>query len=901
MCDIIKLNPNKVRRYHTLIETYLNNFRVGSGPNIKHSHIAMGETFTGKFFINEENIKDFTKLYSDAVQYGVILNIAEKTKDYGPILIDIDLEIPNEDSKNTENRLYDDKIILSVIDAYITSIKKYLDVDTSELEVSILEKPSTTIKGNVIKDGIHLIFHNICAHYKLRHLVRYHAVKILIENETFVNFTKPVETIIDLSVVSKNDWLMYGSTKKNSTSVYKLTKIYAPDKKNKNEYCELDITNFLANTEKLVFMYSLQQKEWSQENANAFLEDIEFADIEADYARFCEKNVKNYNHTYDEFIPANKENEIRKAKFLVSILSPDRNNTFEQWIRVGWALHNIDKSLVNTWIEFSRLSPKFKEGECEQLWPKMKEGLTMRSLMFWAEEDNYQKYHEYMKNEFNEILKKSLDGSTYNIAKALYAKYMNRFICASPKHNTWYEFKNHRWIKIQDAYTLKKEISEGFAHDYFEMLKKLLDKRNEASDFDKQEIQDKIERVTKITSKLLDSSFKDKIMKESSTLFYDCEFEEKLDENVDLIGFNNGVFDLVNYEFREGRPDDWIALSTKVDYYPYNPKNPNSPKMLKFLREILPNDNVRQYFLLSLAMCVAGHNIQKLNIATGSGGNGKSILFNLVKLALGQYFITMPITVFTRKRGSAGTATPELARMKGARCACSSETDHDEQLSVGIMKELTGGDSIMVRNLFSDPIEVKPQLKFFMLCNTLPTVPSTDHGTWRRIRVIEFSSEFVDTPIKPNQYLADSELEGKVKEWAELFASYLIDLYVNNHKINKFKIVEPEEVLYSTNAYKMENDHFNEYFKTRITITNNKKDSISIKSMFEDFKLWYKNSYEKNKKVVTQSDLIKYMKDKMGEPNGLKWKGIVFTNYNNDEDSNTGSDNETLEKSALDI
>jgi P4 family phage/plasmid primase-like protien len=898
MADIIKLNPNKVRRYHTLVETYLNNFRVGSGANIKHTHIAMGETFTGKFCLNEENIKEFTKLYCDAIQYGIILNIAEKPKDYGPILIDIDLEIPNENYN--DGRLYDDKIILSVIDAYINSIKMYLDVDCSELEVSVLEKPSTTLKGSIVKDGIHLIFHNICAHYKLRHLIRYHAIKILIENETFINFTKPVETIIDLSVVSKNDWLMYGSAKKGGTATYKLTKIYAPDKKNNNEYCELDITNFLNNSEKLIFMYSLQQKEWTADNTNALLEDVEFIDIEADYARYCEKTVKNYSISLDDFIPPNKENEIRKAKFLVSILSPDRNNTFEQWIRVGWALHNIDRCLLNTWIEFSRQSPKFKEGECEQLWPKMKEGLTIRSLMFWAEEDNYHKYHEFMKNEFNEILKKSLDGSTFNIAKALHAKYMNRFICASPKHNTWYEFKNHRWVKIQDAYTLKKEISEGFVQEYYDMLKKLIERRNDSTDFDKQEIQEKIERVTKITSKLLDSSFKDKIMKESSTIFYDCEFEEKLDENIDLIGFNNGVYDLANYEFREGRPDDWISLSTKVDYYPYNPKNPNSPKMLKFLREILPNENVRQYFLLSLAMCVAGHNVQKLNIATGSGGNGKSILFNLVKLALGQYFITMPITVFTRKRGSAGTATPELARMKGARCACSSETDHDEQLSVGIMKELTGGDSIMVRNLFSDPIEVKPQLKFFMLCNTLPTVPSTDQGTWRRIRVIEFSSEFVDTPIKPNQFLADSELEGKVKEWAELFASYLIDLYVNNHKLHKMKIAEPQEVLYSTNSYKMENDHFTEYFNHRIVVTNSKKDTISIKSMFEDFKAWYKHIYDKSKKVITQTDLVKYMKDKIGEPINLKWKCVVFNN-GNDEDSNTGSDNETVEKSALDI
>ena len=43
-----------------------------------------------------------------------------------------------------------------------------------------------------------------------------------------------------------------------------------------------------------------------------------------------------------------------------------------------------------------------------------------------------------------------------------------------------------------------------------------------------------------------------------------------------------GVYDLKLHEFRKGQSDDYISLSTKVDYIPWNPNNPTSKKILQF-------------------------------------------------------------------------------------------------------------------------------------------------------------------------------------------------------------------------------------------------------------------------------------------------------------------------------
>lgn len=883
------LNPNKVKKLQTNIYNTLEKYRVGSGADIKYTHVSMGDTFVGKFNLDKKAIKDFNKSYGEAIDYGIEFNIAEKPKEFGPPLVDIDLEIIKEDYIN-DTRLYNYKMILEVIDAYREGCKKYLDLTNDELQVCLIEKPKPTFKPTLIKDGFHLIFNNICAHFKTRHLIRVHAISVLQKSELFTRFTKSLNEIVDKAVVSTNCWLMYGSRKKDG-QVYSLTKIF----NNNND--ELNISTF-NNKYNCIKMFSLQQKIWKEDSAHPYLENITTEIIDADYNKYCEKHFSlNKSSIEDTFVPENKEDEVRKATYLVSLLSDERASNFDSWMRVGWALHNISTTLLPVWIEFSKKCSKFKKGECDEKWRYMRnEGLTVRSIMIWAEQDNYTKYHQFIVAEFSEVLNKSLDGSTYYIGKALYTKYLNKFVCASLKNDLWYEFKNHKWFPVIHGYTLQKEISESFASEYIKLVAKFSTRATELTGMEREELLNKSSKIQKIISQLMNISFKEKVMKECKNLFYDPDFEKKLDEKYDLIGFDNGIYDLENNEFREGRPDDYISKTTGNDYTHFNQNNPYSIKMFKFFEEILPNEEVRKYLLITLSTCVSGHNKEeKLNIATGSGSNGKSLLFSLVQMALGDYYISCPITIITRKRGSSNQASPELLRLKGARCGCFQETDDGEKLNVGIMKEITGNDSFMVRGLFSDPIEIKPQIKFFLACNQLPAVPSIDGGTWRRLRVIGFDSKFVETPEKSNEYLIDNTLKQKIKEWAPMFISYLIYLYVNEYKKLAY-LSEPDAVKYSTNSYKMENDHFTEFFNNRIEVTANKKDSISVKTMYENFKEWFKLSHEGGR-IPVHSELNKFLNEKIGEPKYQKWKGYKFINYNEDE---TDSDIENNEKNALD-
>jgi len=204
------------------------------------------------------------------------------------------------------------------------------------------------------------------------------------------------------------------------------------------------------------------------------------------------------------------------------------------------------------------------------------------------------------------------------------------------------------------------------------------------------------------------------------------------------------------------------------------------------------------------------------------------------------------------------------------------------------MKELTGNDAFMARGLFEDPREIKPQIKFFLTCNDLPIVPSRDGGTWRRLRVVAFNSRFCNDPKEPNEFKIDTRLKEKIKEWGAYFLGYLIHIYNSQYKKSEY-LVEPEAVKYSTNAYQADNDHFLDYFETRIEVVDDPKSIISKKNLYSDFKIWFKEYHEGNK-LPRCEQLSRFLDEQLGKGTTRGWKNITFKNEELDDEDGPSND-----------
>ena len=119
-------------------------------------------------------------------------------------------------------------------------------------------------------------------------------------------------------------------------------------------------------------------------------------------------------------------------------------------------------------------------------------------------------------------------------------------------------------------------------------------------------------------------------MTECKELFIQSKFEEKLDSNKYLVGFDNGIYDLQKLEFRDGTPDDYITFSTKIDYIPFeeiDQSDSNFQEMLNFLETVFIDEEIRHYFLKVLASSLQGHNAEeKFRVWTGTGCHAKDSL-----------------------------------------------------------------------------------------------------------------------------------------------------------------------------------------------------------------------------------------------------------------------------------
>jgi P4 family phage/plasmid primase-like protien len=499
---------------------------------------------------------------------------------------------------------------------------------------------------------------------------------------------------------------------------------------------------------------------------------------------------------------------------IATLISLKRTENWESWARLGWCLKNIDDSLENVWVTLSRRSSKYVEGECEQLWTRMRRGtIGVGTLHVWAKADSPEAYRTISSLSVHELVRKSLTGSNHDIACVMFSMFRHSFVCSSIQHNIWYEFTNHHW---QPSTTLRKRIPTDVWREFMEASIRLSQMALAAPAHELSDLLDDSKKLSQVAEKCKISLFKDYIMKECAELFYDIKFEDKLDTNIHIIGFENGVYDLEVDEFRDGQPDDFLTFTTRNNYVPYDENSPEAEGIQKYLSQVLPKPEMKDYVLDLFASFLHGLcKEQKFYIWTGTGAKNK--LVELFELAFGDYCCKI---ILNPKRVASNAANSEVAKAKGKRFVCIQEPSGDEKLNIGFMKELSGGDKIIARCIYKEPIEFKPQFKIILLCNTMPDIPSNDGGTWRRIRVVNFECPDPDVEI---EFPIDLK---------EMFMALLIKVY---RRYNAAGIHEPKEVLMrATNEYKTQNDHTAEFIDTFIDtrIIRDVNGSIFINDMY---------------------------------------------------------------------
>jgi len=826
----------------------------------------------GTFHISGSDHDKFMKLYK-AVQGKLKIPLVERFNETGkmvaPVVIDIDY-------KNTSSkRLYKLEHIESIIDICNSCFAKYLNIEEEKIKAFVTEKknPSFDEKNKKYKDGFH-IHYDIPLSKKKRQFF-YEKIKEKVEEQDIFNgITKDsYSSIVDDSVFKGNGMVMFGS-KKVDGDQYELKYIYD------YELNQESIDDYKLDD--IIDMFSLQQ--YTDEDNIEFVEKYEDLENDIEEGTYFEnenngKNTKKNTKTSKKlefksnyYVPGSYPldkipNEYKDTLDLVEILSDDRAGHYSSWIRVGWALYNTSHNLYNVFVNFSR-KKNFDERGCYEKWMSFNadpSGVTISSLRYWAEEDNPEKYQEFLLKKKEDAVQKLEKINHNDIADIVVSYYGYMYKCASMEKNIWYEFRDHRWIRISKAYTLHNKIVNNIPEEFTSLKRYLCKKCYLESGIKQDDLNEQCKKMSMIDEKLKDENFIANILKALSRKLYDESFSDLLDSNPHLIGFLNGVYDLDLQKFREGRPDDRISLCTGYKYMEYSLDSKVIKSIDSFINKIQPQSHMKEYLLRLYSSCLNGRNRdQQFRIFTGSGSNGKSKMIDLFHATMGRYMDTIPSDVLTLRNNNPNAATPFLADKRGVRIVVAQEPEGNATIQAGKMKELTGGDPVSVRPLYENAFTFIPQFKLFLICNKLPKIPTDDGGTWRRIRVAPFKSKFVrskkDVNEEKHHYLADTNIDGeKFKDWAPAFMWMLLNIYYPRYV--KSGLSEPEEVRVYSDKYRQASDAYYEFLSDFYEITNNDKDKTKIMKMFEEFKNWHKNNYNYATKS-SKRELEEYLEEK---------------------------------------
>ncbi len=431
------------------------------------------------------------------------------------------------------------------------------------------------------------------------------------------------------------------------------------------------------------------------------------------------------------------------------------------------------------------------------------------------------------------------------------------------KGNVRYSYVSKTW-SFWDGKKWQEDLTGELKKLVDEMLE---DMKREAFDCDDEEKQ---EALLKWCTKSQSSKMKQNLLTESQHLDGVPVLPQEMDANADMFNCQNGIVNLRNGELL---PHDSNMLCTKIGYSEYdNAKDKKPERWLKFLDEITDGDKeLQRYLQKAVGYSLTGSiREQCAFFLYGVGNNGKSTFLDIIRDIAGSYSANVQPETIMIKRYDGNSANSDIARLKGSRFVTSVEPNEGLRLNEGLLKQLTGEDTITARFLYGKEFEFKPEFKLWCGTNHKPTIRGTDVGIWRRIRLIPFT-------VQIPKHKVDKTLKYKLRKELPQIFNWAVEgcLMWQEEGLEPPKCVQD-----AVNEYKNEMDILASFVESCINVVYNANAETKANDLYETFSCWAK---ENNEYVMSSTkfgkEFSKKFPNKVRRANGYVYKDIVLTDY----------------------
>lgn len=821
------------------LATFLFNHRSNNTP-ISHTRIGNKDLNIsgGSFSIHSDNLPEFYKAYHQHIFVEHKNEYLTEKQSGLCIAIDFDFRYAydiNEKQHGDEERL---NLLQMVIDA----LKNVLVFeDGFKFNAFIMEKSTVNRleEKNLTKDGIHMLI-NIQMEHALQEIMREDILPLLPTVLGHLPITNSWDSVFDETITKgTTNWQLYGSRKPDNDA-YKLVSFHNieydinEDQFSMNDYdasefkltadnfSELSVQNpnnpRLEINPKVMMRYAkktqpqtkpttaLKRPQQQQEIPNIYgKEELENAVKQMLDNISSDNYAMRQAHEYSQILPAKyyeAGSHLLNRKVAFALKATD-DRLFLSWIMLRSKADDFDFSSI----------PTLQDAWTNHFNKTDRVGLSSRSIYYWAKTDaNPDDFKKVSNNCIDTFVNISIQTQTeYDVANVVHKVFGGEYVCADNKNKVWYKFEENHWI-LDKGTRIRNAISNEIHKLYYVKATILYDEiaNIDTKDEDNSKKNEKLKRkhksIMEMCGKLKKTTDKNNIMKECMDIFYDDKFIELLDANVNLLACANGVIDLQKKEFRQGRPDDYITLSTNIDYIPYD--EPHA-ELMEFIRQVFPFESLRTYMLEHLASTLFGNcENQTFQIYKGEGSNGKSMLVDLMGHALGKYKATAPLSLICGEGAKSGGTSSEIIQLKGVRYVVMNEPSKNQPpITEGRMKEISGNDPITARALYRDSETFIPQFSLSVCANIYLKVNSNDDGTWRRIKMCPFPSKFIDedkiqlnedgTPVNDLEFIKNKKLKELLPSYAVPLLSLLVKIaFETNGVVHDCELIDNESQKY---------------------------------------------------------------------------------------------------------
>lgn len=230
------------------------------------------------------------------------------------------------------------------------------------------------------------------------------------------------------------------------------------------------------------------------------------------------------------------------------------------------------------------------------------------------------------------------------------------------------------------------------------------------------------------------------------------------DKDIVLINLKNGTFEISpeGTKLRGFDPSDFITYQLPFDYDP----KAKAPVFQNFLDRVLP-DKERQKILaeyLGYVFIKHGSNTlkeEKVLILYGTGANGKSVFYEIVRAMLGDENVSSySLQSLTNDNG--------YFRANLANKLVNYASEINNNLEASIFKQLASGEPVEARLPYGQPFILKQYAKLIFNCNELPKDVEHTNAYFRRFLIVPFDVTIPEHEQDKNlrTKIIDKELSG---------------------------------------------------------------------------------------------------------------------------------------------